>query len=402
MIINLHNIQILRCEIGLSYWQFVKITTLDFAILPIYLLFFYVLSIIHKNKRIHSEPYYKYYVPGLFVKIFSGLAFCLIYMFYYTGDSLDYFNSSVALSNLLDKNYKYFFSIFFNGPRPEYFSFFDAHTGWPETHMWRDERTFFVIRIFSLFVIPGFKSFLITTALVSWVFFSGAWRLYKLFCDLYPHLYKRFAIAFLFFPSVVFWSSEIMKDTITYSAAAWFTFSFYMVMFKKRKVFINIICLVITSWLMMKIKPYIFISLLPGSFIWVSLKRIKSIENRVIRVLVAPLILLITLGVGFLFIRVFSNNLGAYSTVDSMVKKAMVTQMDLKRQQQYGQNFYDIGEFNGSVSSLIYKAPISIISGLFRPFIWEISSPFGIISANRKFNFTFSCTVIICSIRPDK
>jgi len=194
-------------------------------------------------------------------------------------------------------------------------------------------------------------------------------------------LFKRFSIAVLFFPSVVFWGSGIMKDTITFSAAAWFTYSFYMVMFKKKKVFINFMCLLITSYLLLKIKPYIFVSLLPGAFIWVSSKRIGYIKNQVLRAFVTPLILSVTLVFGVVFINLFSGNLGVYSSFDTMVQKAQITQMDLKREIQYGKNFYDIGEFDGSVESLVLKAPISIISGLFRPFIWEISGPFGVISA---------------------
>jgi hypothetical protein len=381
MNINLLNIKLIPCYVDISYWNFVKITSYDYTVLPIYLLIILIISYFHKSRNIEAGPFYKYYIPGLFIKIFSGLIFCLIYMFYYTGDSLDYFNSSVAIANLLEKNSSYFFSILFNGPRPEYFSYFDLNTGWPETHMWRDEKAFFTIRIFTLFVIPAFKSYLITTTLVAWAAFSGVWRLYKVFCDLYPHLYKRFSIAFLFFPSVVFWGSGIMKDTITFSAAAWFTYSFYMVMFRKKKVVVNIMFLIITSWLLIKIKPYIFVSLLPGSLIWISFKRIKTIKNKVVRFLVTPVILSLTLVFGIIFINLFSSNLGAYSSFDSMIQKAQVTQMDLKRERQYGHNYYDIGEFDGTVSSLVYKAPIAIVSGLFRPFLWEISGPFGIVSA---------------------
>jgi len=381
MNINLLNISSTLCYIDISYWKFVKITTLDFTILPLYLLIILTISYIHKNKRIKDNPIYIYYIPGLFVKLISGIIFCIIYIYYYTGDTLDYFNSSVAMVNLLQKNFTNFITLFFNGAKPEYFSFFDTETYWVETHMWRDTRTFFVIRLITPLVIPGFKSYLTTTVLLAWLSYAGTWRLYKLFCDLYPHLYKRFSIAFLFFPSVVFWGSGIMKDTITYSAAAWYTYSFYMVFFKKRKVLINIICLIITSWLLIKIKPYIFISLLPGSLIWLSFKRIKNIKNIVIRSLVTPFILIITVGAGGFIINSLESDLGSFASYDSMVEKAQIIQQDLKRGQQYGQNYYDIGEFDASFSSLIGKAPIAIISGLFRPFIWEIHSPFGIISA---------------------
>lgn len=381
MNINLLNITSSLCFVDTSYWNFVGISLVDFTILPLYLFIILVISYIHKNKKIESNPIYEYYIPGLFVKLGSGIAVCLIYMYFYTGDTLDYFNSCVAMSNLLEKNYHQYFIVLFNDPKYEYFSFFDQTTFWPETHMMRDDRTFFVVRLISPLATLGFKSFLITTTLLAWISFGGSWRLYRVFCDIYPSLYKRFAIAFLYFPSVLFWGSGIMKDTITYAAAAWFTYSFYMLMFKRRKIIINIIMLLITSWLLIKIKPYIFMSLLPGALIWVSFKRIKKIENVVLRSLVAPFILIFSVVAGFLVINSVKSNLGQFSSFDTMVQKAQVIQQDLKREKQYGDNYYDIGEFDGTMSSLVSKAPIAIISGLFRPFIWEIRNPFGLLAA---------------------
>jgi len=58
---------------------------------------------------------------------------------------------------------------------------------------------------------------------------------------------------------------------------------------------------------------------------------------------------------------------------------AIVTQDDLIRD-TYGSNSFDIGKFDGSMSSMISKAPIAISATLFRPFIWEIKNPVMLLS----------------------
>ena len=54
-------------------------------------------------------------------------------------------------------------------------------------------------------------------------------------------------------------------------------------------------------------------------------------------------------------------------------KKAQITQMDLIRAEQYGINYFNIGEFK-TTADIINKSPKAIIAGLYRPFLWESST----------------------------
>ena len=73
--------------------------------------------------------------------------------------------------------------------------------------------------------------------------------------------------------------------------------------------------------------------------------------------------------------------MGVYGDVDSAIQQAQVIKEDLLREEQYGGNNYNIGQFDGSIVGLLSVAPVAIFTALFRPLFWEIGSPTMIFSA---------------------
>jgi hypothetical protein len=138
--------------------------------------------------------------------------------------------------------------------------------------------------------------------------------------------------------------------------------------------------ILLASYIIIGIKPYIFIALLPGSLIWLNFTRLKSIKSPFIRTLALPFFLGI-LGAGGLFaFNVLGSSLGdKYSSVDNALQTAVVTQQDLKRAEYQGASF-DIGNFDPTISGIASKIPAAITAGLFRPFIWEARNPVMLLS----------------------
>jgi hypothetical protein len=132
---------------------------------------------------------------------------------------------------------------------------------------------------------------------------------------------------------------------------------------------------------MISLKPYIFVALLPGTLIWVVFNRIQKIDNQIIRVLSAPIIIMIGIVIGTLVFSQTTDQLGDYGSIDTVLEKAVVTQDDLKREAYEG-NSFDIGTFDPSISGVLKKAPIAIFSGLFRPTLLEVNNIVMLISAS--------------------
>ncbi|MDD2636299.1 MAG: hypothetical protein PHW82_12485 [Bacteroidales bacterium] len=358
------------------YNTIINVTILDiiFLIVILAIAFLYAKSV--SDKKSAQAPYYKYFTNALVVKILAGIVFAVITMLFYPGDTFEYFKIINSLNKLLVLDPSKYFDILFQGNQPEFWSYFTVKTGYPANYMWRDPTSIFVARVYSPLMLLTSGSFLISTVIASIVGFSGLWKLFQMFSEIYPGLERKFAIAILYFPSVLFWSSGILKDTITISAIGWIMYCFYKFAILRKFKLKYIITIVIASFLIIKIKSYIFAALVPGLFIWFFFGQLKAIKSGFIKFIVAPFLIIVVLFGFSLIMSGISDAMQQYGDVDTAIQYAQVVQQDLTRAEQYGENYYDIGKFEATPLGILKKAPIAIVSGIFRPFIWEASSPF--------------------------
>ncbi|MFL5763466.1 MAG: hypothetical protein ACJ77K_05935 [Bacteroidia bacterium] len=350
----------------------------DWLLIPIYFLFIYFVAsyIQHKNEK--KRPLYRWYTRGLMAKLAGAITICLIYQLYYEGgDTTCYFETSRAILNLAGKNINVFFDVFFGHNSFENYSNFDAGTGYPV--YWRDEKALFVGRLIVPFCLLGFKNFVIAAMLLAWACYSGIWRLFLLFNEEFPQLEKQFAISVLFIPSVVFWGSGLLKDTITLSAVGWYTYHFYFFFIRKKYKLSSAIFIIIAAYLLIEIKPYILFALLPGSIIWLSNQRLKKINSKVLRNLAAPFFISVGILLGVFALSQMGDVLGVYS-IDKVLDKAVESNTDQK-QEYYGGNSFDIGDFDATLPGVLSKAHLAIAATLFRPYLWDARNPVMFISA---------------------
>ena len=363
------------------------LTYYDIILAPIYLTLIILICYRIKSKNIAQFPEYKYFTKGLVFKLLGVSMFISIYLFYYGGgDTINYFKGARAVGNLLIEDFEKGIAVLFNtSSNYNHLSSFNSITGYPAHYMWRDPSTFSVSRYSALFYLLGAKSFITTSFIVCCFSFIGLWKFYRLLNILYPGYEKGLAYIILFLPSIAFWGSGIMKDSYTVSSACWLTYNFYMVLILRKKVLINSIFLLINLFIIVNMKPYVILSLLPGIILWLNSAYLKQIKNRILKILILPLISVLILITGFYVFQNLSALMGVYGEVDSAIEQAQVIRSDLLRSDQYGTNNYDIGKFDGSLISLISVAPNAIFTALFRPFLWEVGSPTMVFSAIENF-----------------
>ncbi len=362
-----------------------KFTIIDFLYGPIALILIILSARLRKSRMIENHSEYKYYTKGLYVKLLGGISVCIIYILYYSGgDTTTYFSDGNCMMRLLFSNPAGFFSVLINGPDITNYFYFNDLTGFPE--YFRDPPTFYVVRVAMPFVFLGAGSFIVTTMLFSYASYVGIWKLYQLFIMEFPELKKEMAIAILFIPSVFFWGSGLLKDTITLSCIGFYSYSFYMLFIKREKIMSSIFTIFISAYLIMMIKPYIIFALLPGSLIWFVNRQVGGIKNTIIKFLFGPFMFIVAIGGGYLLLVNMGSLLGTYA-VDKVLEKAVVTYKDLKADYYRG-NSFDIGEFEATVPSMLAKAPAAINAALFRPFLWEARNIVMVLSA-------LECTVLM-------
>ena len=371
--------------------------------MPIYLILIIFICSRIKSKNIAQFSEYKYFTKGVIFKLLGVSAFISVYLFYYGGgDTVSYFRCTRAVGNLILFDFEKGLAVLFNTASPyNNIDSFNSVTGYP-SYMWKDESTFSVARYSVIFYLLGLKSFFITSILVSWYSFIGIWKYYRLVNILYPGSQKAFAYLILFMPSLIFWGSGLLKDSYTVSSACWLTYCFYMVFIKRKKVFWNFIFLMFNLFLIVNIKPYVVVSLIPGVLLWLNSAYLKTIKNKLLKILILPLLSVVISIVGIYVFQNLSSLMGVYGEVDTAIEQAQVIRSDLLRSEQYGNNNYDVGEFDGTILGLARVAPNAIITALFRPFVWEIGSPTMVLSALENFillTFTLFTLIRLSPIR---
>ncbi len=363
-----------------------QIYPFEWVMLGIYMLVIMGVSFYIQITHIKRDRIYRYYTSAVFAKVISAVAFCLIYIYYYKGgDTVSYFETSRALLNLGMKNPGNFLKEIVQTPSvPNYF-LFDRVTGYPWSYMFYDHQTWFVAKLLTPILVVSFKSYLVSTVMLSWLSFIGTWKLFKLLVRYYPNLEGRMAFCMLFVPSVLFWGSGILKDTITFAAVCWIIIGIDGVFISKIKRLRNLFILILSTWVLLSIKPYILISLLPGAFVWILYNRISKARSKFLKYSAIPLIYLSSFLIVYIMLSAFGDRLGKFS-VPKMLVTASITQKDLKQDYYHGSSF-DIGDYDPTITGMLSKVPSAITVGLFRPFLWEARNPVMIASGLENFSF---------------
>lgn len=352
-------------KIPVELWEYVAFPVILIAIL--------LVSGRIKRAGLKSRPEYRYFLLGLWAKVAGGLIFALIYTLYYEGgDTTSYFECALSFVNLLYDDPGNFFTAYFGPGTPEIKSLFTSDTGSPMAYMFFDEKTRMVIKLVVPFLTLGFKSYFIATIFISIFTYGGLWRLYLMFTSYFPQFSRNLAWAVLFMPSVIFWGSGILKDSFTLAAACYFIVATNDIIQKKKGFAFHLFILLLSGFIILSIKPYILIILLPGNLVWFFYSKIRKIKNTFFRYIIVPFVyLLVGLG-SYLLLTALGDKLGKFSP-ERALETAVVTQQDLQ-QDYYDGNSFDIGQFEATPLSILSKVPAATAAGLFRPYIWEANN----------------------------
>ena len=377
-------------EEGLPPWM----TIFDFLLAPFYIMLVVMLGYAVRNININQKPYYKYYVSALVCKVIGGVSLCLVYTFWYKegGDSTNYFLAGSTYSRIFtDFNFELLDQML--SFRSESIAFLPYYDYGIINFSDNDYYALTTSVISSFFCLLGMNCYIPATILLSYVSFLCMWKLFEVFIDKFPQLQKEFAYSILFVPSVFFWGSGMLKDTYSISGLALATFAVYKFLIQQQRKFKFGFMLLGSSAIIILIKPYIFFALIPGTLIWVFFDKLNTIRNPTLRALFLPGLLTLVVVIVAVILQYFGDYLGDYS-LDKVFNKAAKTQQDFARNQQYGANSYDIGEFDASLAGVLSKIPAALEMALFRPYLWNVRNPVMLLSALENF-IMLSITIYI-------
>lgn len=321
----------------------------------------------------------KYFFPALTVRIIGALAVGFIYQFYYGGgDTFAYHThgSRHIWEAFMDTPAKGIQLLFSNGEH-------QGNTFEYSTKIWyfKDPSSFSVIRLASIFDLITFSAYSGTAVLFAVLGFAGSWLLFLTFYKLYPGEERWLSLACLFIPSVFFWGSGILKDTISLSALGIATFFIHRIFFEKRISVWNIITLFLTLYAMFAIKKYILICYLPAMLLWISDNYYSKIPSLVLRIMLVPIFLVVLGLAGMLITEQIVADDPKYN-LKKLPETARITAYDIGFYTgRSAGSPYTIGELDGTYTGMVKLAPKAVNVSLFRPYLWEVKNPFMLLAS---------------------
>ncbi len=357
-------------------------TIKDLFVTPIVLIIIYAFAFLIRP-LVADHKIRKYFIPGLSVKIIGAITVGLIYQFYYGGgDTFTYFTYGS----------RYIWEAFRDSPilgiklvlaGEEYAS--DTFQYASKIYTYGDLSSYFVVRVAGVLDILTFHTYSATAVLFAVLSFSGLWALNYVFYTLYPEQHFGLAIAILFIPSVFFWGSGILKDTITIGALGWSTFAVYYLFIKKKNLVLSAILLLLSFYTIYVVKIYILLCFIPAAILWIFYLRISRVKNIVLKILVAPAILSIAGVIGYYAILKVGEDNPRYD-IENLANTAKITAEWIHYvSEREGGSAYTLGDFDYSPVGMIRKFPLAVWVTLYRPFLWEAHNIVMLLSALESF-----------------
>jgi hypothetical protein len=355
----------------------------DFIATPIVFIFLLVLAWVIRP-YVTDRVTRIYFLPALLVKCGGALALGMIYQFYYNGGDTFNFHthgSRIIWEAFMDSPATGLSMLFSGGKHsPEFFSYSSR------IFFFTDSSSFFVIRAAAWIDLFTYSSYSATALFFAFFSFVGSWLLFETFYKKYPHLHFWLAVGALFIPSVFFWRSGILKDSLVMGCMGIILWALHALFIEKKIGVLNIIILLIACWAMFSLKKFILQAYLPASVIWIYLSNVDLIKSPVLRFMVLPVaIVLSVIGAYYSAIKIGEDD--PRYAIENLAQTSRITARDIRFQSGLAAGSgYELSEyFDGTLGNALRLAPEAINVTLFRPYLWEVKNPLMLMSAVESF-----------------
>ncbi|MBO4582282.1 MAG: hypothetical protein J5701_08400 [Bacteroidales bacterium] len=340
-----------------------------------------------------------YCIAGLFLKLFAGIAFALLYEFHYhwEGDTFYYFRNACRLANTFFESPVSYFKILFDMVDSSNIGAIDISNYNPMVHWDNSSGRYAIHRFVSIFAIAGFNNYYMISLLMNTFLYWINWKVFCFIITLFPKQQKIAFVSFMCVPSVLLFGSGIMKDSFTLSFSGLIMVAMYRVFFERKINLKYLFLLFISLYVVFELKPYIIYAFVIAMLAWWGMMYIQKVKNAVLRLVVLPVGVIMTAIVLMYFVSAMGNLAGGrYSSIETMVESASMSQYDLKQDYYEGESF-DIGGYT-DVAGAVALIPSAIIAGLYRPYLWEAHSFAMAISGMENFIILFLSLYLLIKV----
>ncbi|WP_375416595.1 hypothetical protein [uncultured Hymenobacter sp.] len=351
----------------------------DLFLTPFYLVLLYLLAYAVRP-RVTNKYTRPYFIPALTLKFVGAIGLGLIYQFYYGGgDTFNFFSGAKGIHLAFDKSFQAGLKLLLTSGKV-----YDPVTA-PYTAgiLWYQTggAEYLLIRIAATLGFLCFNTYTVVGLLFACLSFSGVWMMYITFVKYRPQLYQQLAWAVFYLPSVFFWGSGLLKDSLCLGALGWVFYAFYKGAIQKRSIVQCVIIGLLAAYLLAGLKIYILLCFVPAALLWVFNENNARIKNPTARLLAKPVFFGLGLAVAFVAVTNLTKGNDQYD-LNKIGERSKINSDYLYRV-SVSQNgsAYNLGAQDGTVGGMVKLAPKAIGTSLFRPFLWEARNPVMLLSA---------------------
>ena len=298
----------------------------------------------------------KFFWPALAAKLSAGILLGVIFASVYTtSDTFWFFDSAIEQAQKA---------------RIDFSSYIDFLLQRHANNYSGENRSIFFIKIASMFSLLTFDNYWICSIYFSWFSFLAAWSLTKFIWVKIPNAGIAAAAAFLFFPSSVFWASGIMKESLTMVGIFYLARLFLQIWMKEKISWFHLPFVLLTLWVAWTLKYYYVGLFAPAVFATIATRWLLEryrIHGPMKELTCWFLIFMMLLATATFLHPNFSLN---------RIAAVIAENHDAIIAQSNPDDVIHFSNLNASWSSLIVNGPLALVSGLFRPFLWEANTVF--------------------------
>jgi hypothetical protein len=315
-------------------------------------------------KRADSKPLKSFLIPGISLKILAGILVGLIYKYHYGGgDTFNLFHDAVAYSEFALHSPTYFIQLLFEQDVPDSLRENFLYSNHP--------RSLIASKIFSFFSLITNNNYWISSMYLSLFSFSGMWYLANEITLRYPETKWAAGIGFLLFPSVVFWSSGVLKESLIMGSLCYlFGFILKNTPLRKKNFLRSSLFGILFIIILWQLKYYYLAAFLSVSITGITILLIRSkftiLDSK-------PLSLFILWIILFMLFLGASSQLYPTLQMDNFLFFLLDTH-DTIYINSKPDNLIHYDNLNATFQSLLKNSPLALFSGLFRPGVWDKNS----------------------------
>jgi hypothetical protein len=313
--------------------------------------------------RTSSYPLRSWFFPFLFIKLAAGIGLGLVYFYHYeAGDTLAYHHDAQFASDLAFQDFPGYVHLLFSGENGDVVSEMLYHD---------QPRALIMSKLLSIVYIFSFQNYWLASLFLSFFSFAGTWYLANYFLANHSFYKITVAVAFFLFPSVIFWSSGVLKESLMMGSMGFLIF-FFLKAIENRKIYVIDWALSIVFIAIIWIFKYYYAAILLPVMMGLAAIKLSVPDHLLQRNKFVWIFSFLTITGIIVFMATFLHpNLRIERVLHVLVENYEHVSAISKPE-----NTITFKNLTPDIGGILKSLPEAVIAGLYRPFIWESSSLF--------------------------